>query len=118
MDIVFIKELTVMAVIGVHEWEQQRLQKLVIDLELGTDNLTAAAKNSIASCVNYTDISKSILSLMSSTNFVLIESVAEEIANILIAKFGIPWMRVKVSKIGAVPQASSVGVIIERIRST
>ncbi len=46
--------------------------------------------------------------------FALVERVAEEIADLLLQKFNSPWVRIKVSKPGAVARAANVGVIIER----
>lgn len=114
MDIVFIKALTVMAVIGVYDWEQNRRQKLVFDIEMGWDNRPAARSDQVADCLSYADVSEAVLSLVSGGRFALVERVAEEVADLLLARFAIPWVRIKVSKPGAVPQADSVGVIIER----
>ena len=49
--------------------------------------------------------------------FALVERVAEEIADLLLEKFPSPWVRIKVSKPGAVARAANVGVIIERSRT-
>ncbi len=114
MDIVFIEKLTVMAVIGVYDWEQQRLQKLVFDLELGWDNRQAAASDDVADCLSYADVAEAVMSFVSSRPFALVERVAEEVAGLLMQRFGVPWLRIRLSKPGAVPQARSVGVIIER----
>jgi dihydroneopterin aldolase len=46
-----------------------------------------------------------------------LERVAEEIADLLLEKFPSPWVRIKVSKPGAVARAANVGVIIERSRT-
>ncbi|AKZ66140.1 dihydroneopterin aldolase [Candidatus Palibaumannia cicadellinicola] len=116
MDILLIKKLTVMAFIGIYEWEQQRLQKLVLDLELGCDNKLAACSDDISDSINYVDISEAVLSLVSGNYFALIERVAEEIANMLLNKFSLPWVRIKVTKPSALPQAVSVGIIIQRSR--
>ncbi|BDY97583.1 hypothetical protein MUTS15_62400 [Escherichia coli] len=42
------------------------------------------------------------------------ERVAEEVAELLLARFNSPWVRIKLSKPGAVARAANVGVIIER----
>jgi dihydroneopterin aldolase len=49
-----------------------------------------------------------------SNRFALVERVAEEISEILLQRFNSPWVRIKVSKPGAVAHANRVGVIIER----
>jgi 7,8-dihydroneopterin aldolase/epimerase/oxygenase len=116
MDIVFIKALTVMAFIGVYDWEQERRQKLVFDLDIGWDNGPAARSDDVADCLSYADVSDAVLTFVESGRFALVERVAEEVAALLQQRFSIPWVRVKVSKPGAVPQAESVGVVIERSR--
>lgn len=114
MDIVFIEQLTVMTVIGVYDWEQDRQQKLVFDIEMGWDNRPAARSDDVADCLSYADVSETVLSFVSSNRFALVERVAEEVADLLLQRFSLPWVRIKLSKPGAVPQANSVGVIIER----
>ncbi len=114
MDIVFIKALTVMAFIGVYDWEQERRQKLVFDIDMGWDNRPAADSDDVADCLNYAEISEAVLTFVASGRFALVERVAEEVADLLLQRFSLPWVRIKVSKPGAVPQAESVGVIIER----
>lgn len=116
MDIVFIEQLTVMAVIGVYDWEQQRLQKLVFDLEMGWDNRPAARSDDVADCLSYTDVTEAVLSLVSGKRFALVERVAEETAERLMNQFKLPWIRIKIGKPGAVPQVANVGVVIERGR--
>ncbi|MBT9431510.1 bifunctional dihydroneopterin aldolase/7,8-dihydroneopterin epimerase [Candidatus Sodalis endolongispinus] len=116
MDIIFIEQLTVMAVIGVYDWEQQRLQKLVFDLEMGWDNRPAARSDDVADCLSYADVTDAVLSLVSGKRFALVERVAEETAERLMTQFKLPWIRIKIGKPGAVPHAATVGVIIERGR--
>lgn len=47
-------------------------------------------------------------------DFASVERVAEEVAELLLTRFNSPWVRIKVSKPGAVARAANVGVIIER----
>lgn len=48
--------------------------------------------------------------------FLLVERVAEEVAELIMTRFAVPWIRIRLTKPGAVPQAKGVGVIIERAR--
>lgn len=118
MDIVFIKELTIITNIGIYDWEQKIRQKLVFDIEIGCDNHRAAASNSIKECLSYADISEAIIQYVEPNRFTLLERVAEEVSELLLKRFKSPWVRLSVSKPGAIVYASRVGVIIERgIRS-
>ncbi len=114
MDTVYIEGLKTDAVIGVYDWERGIRQTLVLDLELASDNRAAAATDGIADAVDYDAISKRVLAYVQASEFELIETVAERVAEIILTEFNIPWLRLKLGKPGAVAQASDVGVIIER----
>ncbi|MFL4556704.1 bifunctional dihydroneopterin aldolase/7,8-dihydroneopterin epimerase [Yersinia kristensenii] len=114
MDIVFIEELSVITTIGVYDWEQTIQQKLVFDIEMGWDNRKAAVSDDVNDCLSYADISDAVIKHVESQRFALVERVAEEIAELLLQHFKSPWVRIKVSKPGAVAQARNVGVVIER----
>lgn len=114
MDIVYIKELRTDAVIGVYDWERGIRQQLVLDLELASDNRLAAASDAIANAVDYDAISKRVLAYVQASEFQLIETLAERVAELVLAEFNIPWLRLRVGKPGAVAEAGDVGVVIER----
>ncbi|MFU9135391.1 bifunctional dihydroneopterin aldolase/7,8-dihydroneopterin epimerase [Erwinia tasmaniensis] len=114
MDIVFIEQLSVITTIGVYDWEQTIQQKLVFDVEMAWDNRRAAASDDVNDCLSYADISAAIIDHVSAGKFALVERVAEEVASLLLTRFSSPWVRIKLSKPGAVAQAAQVGVVIER----
>ncbi|HGG9108839.1 bifunctional dihydroneopterin aldolase/7,8-dihydroneopterin epimerase [Enterobacter cloacae] len=114
MDIVFIEQLSVITTIGVYDWEQTIEQKLVFDIEMGWDNRKSAKSDDVNDCLSYADISETIIAHVEGQRFALVERVAEEVAELLLTKFNSPWVRIKLSKPGAVARAANVGVIIER----
>ena len=114
MDIVFIEQLTVITTIGVYDWEQTIDQKLIFDIEMAWDNRAAAASDDVNDCLSYADVSEAIIGHVAGGRFALVERVAEEVATLLLTRFNSPWVRIKLSKPGAVAQALQVGVIIER----
>ena len=114
MDIVFIENLKIPASIGVWDWEHRVKQNLTIDVELGCDIRQAASFDDIEHAVSYKDVSVRIFELIEGSKFKLIETVAEKIAELILAEFSVTWCRIKVSKPRAVEKASNVGVIIER----
>ena len=114
MDIVYIKQLRTDAVIGVYDWEREIRQELVLDLELASDNRRAAASDAIADAVDYDAISRRVLAYVQGSEFQLIETLAERVAELVLAEFAITWLRLRVGKPGAVAEASDVGVVIER----
>jgi dihydroneopterin aldolase len=114
MDIVFIRELRADTVIGVYDWERRIRQTVVMDLELASDNRRAAAGDRIEDAIDYAAISQRVLSFIEASEFQLIETMAEQVANIILDEFAVPWLRVRLAKPGAVSQAREVGVLIER----
>jgi dihydroneopterin aldolase len=114
MDIVFIEQLSVITTIGVYDWEQTIEQKLVFDIEMAWDNRQAAKSDDVNDCLSYADIADVVVGHVEGGRFALVERVAEEVAELLLARFQSPWVRIKLSKPGAVARAQSVGVIIER----
>ncbi|MEG7492350.1 bifunctional dihydroneopterin aldolase/7,8-dihydroneopterin epimerase [Enterobacter hormaechei] len=114
MDIVFIEQLSVITTIGVYDWEQTIEQKLVFDIEMGWDNRKSAKSDDVNDCLSYAGISETVIGHVEGQRFALVERVAEEVADLLLSKFNSPWVRIKLSKPGAVARAANVGVIIER----
>jgi dihydroneopterin aldolase len=114
LDKVFIHGLELEATIGVYEWERDILQRLVVDLEMGSNIQPAAKQDDIHLSLDYFVISEQIKRWVNDSRFQLIESLAEDLATKLRETFHIPWLRLRLHKPGAVPDARSVGVEIER----
>ncbi|WP_373187592.1 dihydroneopterin aldolase [Halopseudomonas sp.] len=115
MDQVFIKGLAVEAVIGVYDWERTILQPLVLDLEMGWDIRVAAAGDDLGATLDYAAVSQRVLDFVAASQFLLVEALAEHVAALIMHEFSVPWLRLRVTKPGAVSEASGgVGVLIER----
>ncbi len=114
MDIVFLHEMKVDAVIGIWEWERKIRQTVVIDLEMAADIRKAAASDSIDDALNYKLVAKRLQEFVADSEFQLVETLAEKIASIVMDEFGVSWVRVKLNKPGAIRGARDVGVVIER----
>jgi dihydroneopterin aldolase len=114
MDIVFIEDLRIDTVIGIYDWERRVRQTLSFDIEMAFDNTVPAASDDIAHTLNYKDVSKRLTAYVSESSFGLVETLAERCAAIIREEFGVAWVRLKLSKPGAVRGAKAVGVCIER----
>ncbi|MEM9303187.1 MAG: dihydroneopterin aldolase [Pseudomonadota bacterium] len=113
-DIVFIRDLRIETVIGVYDWEKEIRQVLCLDLELSNDNRRAALADRIGDTVDYMSVSKRLMQFIGDNQFELIETVAERCTEIIREEFGVAWVKIRVSKPGAVPGCEAVGVIVER----
>jgi len=114
MDIVYIRDLRIDTIIGVYDWERTIKQRLSIDLDMATDIRQAAATDDLQYAVNYKAVSDRLIEFVENFQPQLIETLAEAIASIIIEEFHVPWLKLQISKAGAVRDARDVGLIIER----
>ena len=116
LDIIFIEALRVETVIGVYDWERRIRQPVVIDLEMGTDVAPAAASDDVADALDYKAVSKRVQQFVGESSFFLVETLTERIAALVLDEFPVPWVRVKLNKVGALRGAAGVGIVVERGR--
>jgi 7,8-dihydroneopterin aldolase/epimerase/oxygenase len=114
MDIIFLRGLEIETIIGIYDWERVTMQTVVLDLEMATDIREAARSEQIELCLDYKAISTRLLEFVGGSRFLLVETLAERVAEIVLTEFNVPWLRLTVDKKSAVPAARGVGVIIER----
>lgn len=114
MDIIYLNDLRIDTVIGIYDWERRITQTVSFDLEMATDIRKAAASDSIEDTLDYKSVAKRLIAFVSESKFQLVETLAEEVANIILNEFKVPWVRVRLNKKGAVRYAGDVGIIIER----
>jgi len=113
-DRVFIEDLRVETVIGIYDWEREIRQVVSLDLEMGFDIRKAALSDAIADTLDYKAVSKRLIQFVESSQFQLVEKLADQCAALVLREFPVRWLRLKLSKPGAVRGSSAVGVIIER----
>ena len=113
-DLVFIEDLRIQTVIGVFDWEREITQTVSLDLEMAFDIGAAAQTDSIDDTLDYKAVSKRLIQFVEASEFQLVEALAEHCARIILEEFPVAWLRLKLSKPGAVRGSSNVGVLIER----
>ena len=118
MDIIFLHDLRVDTVIGIWDWERRIRQTVVIDLDMAADIRRAAQTDKVDDTLNYKLVAKRVQQFVAESEFELVETLAERIAEIITGEFNVSWVRVRVSKPGAIRGARDVGVLIERERTT
>ncbi|NJD06775.1 MAG: dihydroneopterin aldolase [Methylococcaceae bacterium] len=114
MDIIFLRGLKIETIIGIYDWERRIRQTILLDLEMETDIRRAAATDSIDDALDYKALSKRVAAFVESSEFFLVETLAERVAGLILQEFPTPWVRVSLNKKGAISGASDVGVVIER----
>jgi len=114
MDIVYIRDLRIETIIGIYQWEREVKQTVSFDLEMAHDIRKAAATDDNAFALNYKSIAKRLIKFIEESEFLLVERMAEEVAGIVMNEFNVPWLRLRVSKPGALRGSQDVGIVIER----
>ena len=113
MDLLSVRDLSVQAVIGVHDWEREITQTLVFTVELAADVRSAARHDDLADALDYSAVARTIASVVRDGRFRLIETAAERVAERLLADHPVAWLRLEVRKPIA-GDGYTAGVIIER----
>lgn len=114
MDIIFLGGLEIETVIGIYDWERQIRQKVVLDLEMAWDIRQAAATDDIRYALDYKAVTERVVSLVESSEFLLVETLIEAVSQLLMTEFSVPWLKITLNKKGAISRARDVGIMIER----
>jgi FolB domain-containing protein len=117
MDKVIIRGILARGIIGVNEWERDKPQDILINIDLYTDIRGPADSDNIAECIDYSKVTKKVIRHAETAKRFTVEALAEDIAQICLDDPRVLKTTVRVEKPGAVRFAQSVGVEIERSRN-
>ncbi len=115
-DRIFIRDLLLRGIIGIHDWEREKRQDILINIEMEADCSRAGETDRVEDTVDYRATAKEIIGLVETSEFYLVEKLAQEIAELCLGNPGVEAVRVRVEKPGAVRFSESVGVEVERRR--
>lgn len=112
---VFVHDLELITSIGVHTYEKTAKQRIRINLDLAVrEGDAAAVEDDIANVVCYEQVVSRIRRLVDAGHVNLVETLAERIAALCLEDRRVRVARVRVEKLDVFPDATSVGVEIER----
>ena len=113
-----LQGLHVECIVGIHPHERQARQSVVLDLDLDYDFAAAATVDAIGDAVDYTRAASLVTELAERREFQLIETMAEEMAALLLTQFPqVRRVRLEIRKPAAVPAAACAFVRVERVPS-
>jgi FolB domain-containing protein len=116
MDKVIIQDLKVRGILGIHDWERVTPRDIFINITIYTDTRRAARTDDIADCVSYSDVAKKVRAHAESAARMTVEALANDLAELCLQELKVQKVIVRVDKPGAVAEAASVGVEVERAR--
>ena len=110
MDKIFLYGMKADTLIGVYDWERERKQTLILDLEISVPERTGTSDD-IGDTIHYGEVCEVVRRSLAEQDFLLLETLAEYIAH-----FGAAKVRVRIVKPGILPDVAQVGIEIERTR--
>ncbi len=116
MDKIFLNDLKIDTIIGIYDWERQTQQTLSFDLEMDWDICPAAATEDISKTLDYGAIAQRIVTFVKNSEYLLIETLAEELSAMLLEEFPIPKLKLTLSKPVALHGQNIARIVIERSR--
>ena len=117
MNRIFIHEIPITTVIGVYAWEREIMQTVIIDIDLDINDRGAGISDNVKDTVDYSEVVNSIKVSMAGNSFYLIEAMAEYLASMILRRFDVKKVKIKITKPGALQEVKRVGIVIERGRS-
>jgi FolB domain-containing protein len=114
MDKIFIQNLRVQGILGIHDWERVTPREIVINVTMFTDTHPASQSDDISDCVNYSEMAKKLRAHAESAARMTVEALANDLAEICLQETRVQKVILRVDKPGAVPEADSVAVEVER----
>ena len=113
MDAIIIKNLAVAYRVGVPEEERSQPQRLELTIEMHLDSSEAARGDDLSHTIDYYAVTQRLLGLGSERSWKLIETLAADIASLLLSEFGAKAVTVEVRKF-IIAEAAYVAVRINR----
>ena len=117
---VFLRDMMLMASVGVHPHEHGAAQRLRVNLDLlvhdgGGDGADAADR--LDRVVDYERLAMAVRAIVAAGHVKLVETLAERIAAAALADGRVLRVRVRVEKLDVFPDAAAAGVEVERRRA-
>lgn len=111
---VFVRDLELGCMIGVHEHEQHGPQRILVNIDLSVRESSAEIDDRLVNVVCYETIVRDIRQICERGHVNLVETLAEDIASACLRDIRVRKARVRVEKLDVIPEAAGVGVEIER----
>ena len=113
---VFIKDFIIQEIIGIHDHEKTKKQKIKFNIVLDVDQNTVPSEKDIKSIVDYEKITNKLENLAKDKKYNFLESLAEDSFKEIFEDKRISSVKIKIEKPDAIKNAGSVGVEVFKTR--
>ena len=114
---VFIKDFIIQEIIGIHEHEKTKKQKIKFNIVVDINKNTVPDEKDIKSIVDYEKITNKLENLVKNKKYNFLESLAEDSFKEIFKDKRINSVKIKIEKLDAIKNADSVGVEVLKNRS-
>lgn len=114
--IIKIENLKLRTIVGIYDWEKEKKQDVIINIEIEFDGIRAIESDSIEDTIDYKTITKEIIDMVESTEFNLIERIAGDAMKIVMKNEKVDRASVRVDKPGALRFTDTVSVTQTEVR--
>ena len=116
LDRLHIRDLMIRCIIGLNDWEREKKQDILINITLYADLSAACQSDQVEDTVNYKAVKQKVVDMVEASSCMLVENLAQKIADICLENPKVQRARVMIDKTGALRYARSVAVEILRER--
>lgn len=113
-DKIFIRDLRLQCILGIHPWERVQPQEVLINLVIYTSTKTAASQDDLQETIDYESLAQQTIELAQKMQRKTVEALAEDIADLCLTFNGVEKVIVRLEKPQALPSAAAAGVEIIR----
>jgi D-erythro-7,8-dihydroneopterin triphosphate epimerase len=114
LDKIHIRDLLIRCIVGIYDWEREKKQDVLINITLYADLKTACQTDRIEDTIDYKAIKQKVVDMVESSSYMLVERLAERVAEVCLENPQVQRVKVLVDKTGALRFARSVGIEIVR----
>ena len=114
---VFIKDFIIQEIIGIHEHEKTKKQKIKFNIVVDVNQNTVPDEKDIKSIVDYEKITNKLENLVKNKKYNFLESLAEDSFKEIFEDKRINSVKIKIEKLDAIKNADSVGVEVFKSRN-
>ena len=116
LDKLHIRDLMIRCIIGLNDWEREKKQDILINITLYADLSAPCQSDQVEDTVNYKAVKQKVVDMVEASSCMLVENLAQKIADICLENPKVQRARVMIDKTGALRYARSVAVEIVRER--
>ena len=111
---VIIKDLILNILVGIHNFEKKKRQRVKFNIEIITDPLTPPNNKDLSSNLNYEEVVNNIEKLVNLKHYELLEDLAENIFDMIFRNKLVKKIKLRIDKIDIIKKVDSVGIEVQK----